>query len=69
MCSTLFWYTGSMSNADTHITLADDNDTIIDLADQDTWPDYFEPQALYDEAGAAGDLDLCATLERLGIAR
>jgi hypothetical protein len=53
-----------MSN--THITLADD--TIIDLADHDTWPDDFDPQALYDEAGAAGDLDLCATMERLGIA-
>jgi hypothetical protein len=49
------------------VTLADG--TTVDLTDRDTWPDTFDPAALYTEAGAAGDMELCRTLERLGLDR
>lgn len=47
---------------------ADVGDMItIDLADQSTWPEALDIDALRDEAGAAGDTDLIATLDRLGL--
>ena len=39
----------------------------IDLADAATWPESLDMAALRNEAGIAGDTDLIATLDRLGL--
>ena len=68
---TRLWLDTGMTNAlNTTATIysAEAGDMIrIDLADAATWPESLDLAALRNEAGIAGDTDLIATLDRLGL--
>ena len=66
MCDTMYMTTNTTTKATVYSAEAGDMIT-IDLADQSTWPEALDIDALRDEAGAAGDTDLIATLDRLGL--